>query len=191
MQFNIVATGSKPLLMHNVQLANPLNLYAQKLKVLSSKRVKTDEDRAAMAEVEFQGGLYFEEGLGPVILADMLLASIIGGAKLDKLGRQVERAFLGFDDDIFPLAYTGPRTREGLWADKNFVDTRPVGVQTSKVIRTRPIFRGWMFEAGVEFDTEIMNPDEVKRCITKAGRYAGIGDYRKMYGRFNVEITTL
>lgn len=191
MQFKITATSKKALLMHNVQLANPLNPYAKELKTLNSKRVKSDEDREAIAQVEFLGSLYYDDDLGPVIPQDMLLASIITGARLDKLGKQVERAFVGFDDDQFPLLYAGPRTPKELWADKNFVDSRPAGVQGSKVIRTRPIFRSWGFEAVVEFDTEVMNPEEVERCIVKAGKFAGLGDYRKLFGRYSAKVEAL
>lgn len=192
MLFNIKGTGTKALLVHNVQLADPLNRWSKQLKEINSKRVKSDEDREEIARIEFMGGLYHDDdAIGPYIPQDWLLASITAGAKLDRLGKQIERAFIGFEDEQFPLLYNGPRDREGLWANRNFVDSRPVGVQTSKVIRTRPIFRQWAFEAVAEFDTELMNPEEVERCVVKAGKFAGLGDYRKLYGRFTAEVKAL
>src|SRR5512144_1137486 len=108
----IVCTGTKPLLLHNVQLASPLNPYAKELKSLNSKRVKTDEDRLAIARVEFEGSLYFEDGVGPYIPGQNVLASLIEGAKITRSGKKVER---GVTVESFqcPLIYDGPRTVEG------------------------------------------------------------------------------
>jgi hypothetical protein len=191
MKYAISATGTRALLIHNSQLANPMNPYAKAMKAISSKRKKSDEDFADLARIEFEGSLYFDAEIGPYIPDHVLFASIVEGAKLNKLGKAVERAFIGLDSDKYPILYRGPRTVDGLWADPSHVDQRVVGVMSNKVVRTRPIFRSWALEFNVEFDEVVLNPQEVHQVVTNAGLYAGLGDYRKLYGRYSVEIETL
>lgn len=191
-EVRMVCTGTRPLLLHNVQLASPLNPYAKRLKTLNSKRVKTDEDRIAMARVEFEGSLYFEEGIGPYLPGANLLASLIEGAKIKRAGRKVERGVVVKDFQC-PLIYRGPRDIEGLWGggESEYVDIRPVTVTTSKVDRCRPIFREWAIEAVVLVDEGAIDYEEFVEVAHLAGRMAGLGDYRRVYGRYEVELTEL
>jgi hypothetical protein len=187
MKVNVVATGTRPLLMHNIQLASPLNSYAKNIKAISSKRTKTEDDREAMSKLEFMGSLYFDEIMGPYLPGNMIFASLNEGAKITKSGRKVER---GVDvvELVNPLVYQGPRDMEALFNDPNFVDIRPVRIGGSRVDRTRPIFRQWEVEFDLIIDPDILNEDEVVRIITDAGSFAGFGDYRKMYGRYSADI---
>jgi len=178
--------------MHNVQMANPLNSYAKMMKEISKKRVKTEEDLANLARIEFEGGLYWNEALGPVVPGQNVFATIQNGAKLNKLGRSIERGVVITELEV-PLIYPGPRTVEELWGggDSEFVDTRMVVVGTNKVPRTRPIFRQWAFEIEAEVDPEVMDFHDFEMVCQKAGALIGIGDYRKMYGRFDVVVEKL
>ena len=192
MKIRLTATGSRPLLLHNVQLASPLNPYAKKLKALNSKRVKTDEDRLEIARVEFEGSLYFDPDLGPYLPGQNLLRSLIGGARLSKAGKKIERGVV-VSDYMLPLIYTGPRDVEGLWGDGEspFIDIRPVSVQRNKVDRCRPIFREWVIEAEILVDPKAIDLDEFREVAQNAGALEGVGDYRVMYGRYSVEIEAL
>jgi len=67
MKVRLTLTGTAPMLMHNIQLADPLNAIARAMKEISSKRKKTDEDQLRMAELEFKGGLYITDQLGPYV----------------------------------------------------------------------------------------------------------------------------
>lgn len=187
MEVHVQATGTRPLLMHNVRLASPLDPYAKQIKEISAKRNKTEDDREAIAKIEFQGGLYFDENLGPYIPGTMILACLNDGAKVTRSGKKVERG-VEPSELINPLAYIGPRTREGLWENPDFVDVRSVKVVTARVDRTRPIFREWQLDFDLYVDPDILSFDEVSRIVDDAGRLSGIGDYRKMYGRFKSTI---
>ena len=147
MKAHVKATGTRPLLMHNVQLASPLNRYAKLMKEISSKKTKTEDDRISMAHIEFCGSLYIDDQLGPYIPGTMIFANLIEGARVMKWGRKVERG-LDVVELINPLIYDGPRDMEGLWSDANFVDIRSARVGSSRVDRTRPIFYDWQ----VDFD---------------------------------------
>lgn len=192
-KYQLIGTGTRPLLMHNVRLASPMNAYAKRLKALNSKRSKTDEDRIAMARVEFEGGLYFDDEVGPYIPGQNVLASLIEGAKIKRWGRKVERG-VQVMDFVIPLLYKGPRDIESLWGggdESEFVDIRPVTVQTSKVDRCRPIFRDWAFETELSLDESALDPDDFAEVVQLAGAMAGLGDYRRAYGRFDVELKEL
>lgn len=192
MKVRLTAKGTRPMLMHNVQLASPLNRYSKQLKQLNSKRVKTDEDRMAVARVEFEGSLYFDAEVGPYVPGPNLLASLVEGGRLTKAGKKIERG-VNVDDLVMPLAYSGPRDIDGLWGDgeSEFVDIRTVVVQRNKVDRCRPVFREWAFEADILLDPAVIDLDEFREVANNAGAMAGIGDYRRMYGRFSVEIAAL
>lgn len=84
-----------------------------------------------------------------------------------------------------PLQYPGPRTIEGLWADEKFRLTTSVKVQTSRVMRTRPIFpTGWTADFEVRYDPTQIDKESLIRVAQEAGDFIGICDYRPFYGKF-------
>lgn len=192
MKARLVASGTRPLLMHNVQLASPLNAYAKRLKALNSKRVKTDEDRLEIARVEWEGSLYYEPEIGPCMPGANLFSCLIMGARLTKAGMKVERG-VSITTFQMPLIYQGPRTIPELWAtgESEYIDIRSVVVQRSKVDRCRPIFRQWAIEAEVLLDTAVIEPAEFSEIARNAGAMAGLGDYRRMFGRFDAVVDEL
>ena len=192
MKVRLTATGTRPLLQHNVQLASPLNRYSKALKAANSKRTKTDEDRVAIARIEFEGSLYFDEQVGPFIPGQNVLASLVEGGRLTKAGKKIERGVM-IEDLVLPLVYRGPRDVEGLWGggESEFVDMRTVVVQRNKVDRCRPIFREWAFEADILIDPSVIDLDEFTDVARNAGAMAGIGDYRRLFGRFDVRVQEL
>jgi hypothetical protein len=188
----LTAKGTRPLLVHNVQLASPLNAYAKKLKALNSKRIKTDEDRVEIARVEFEGSLYYDAEVGPYLPGQNLLASLVEGGRLTKAGKKIERG-VNVDDLVLPLIYRGPRDIASLWGngESEYVDIRSVVVQRNKVDRCRPIFRDWAIEAEILLDPSVIDLEEFAEVARNAGAMAGVGDYRRLYGRFSVEIEAL
>lgn len=184
-QFTLTITGTKPLLMHNSQLSDPLNRWAREMKKLSGKRTKTDEDHLELARLEFFGGLYFDDDLGPVMPSQNLEAAITDGAKRTKQGKNVGRG-LFITDLVTPIVYAGPRDLDALWGDgeSEYVHRASVKVGTSRVMRTRPIFRQWVLEADGFFDDQIFNLETVEQILTDAGSYAGLGDWRPRFGTF-------
>lgn len=190
MRLRMTCTGTVPLLMHNVQLASPRNVYAKKLKALNSKMKKTDEDLLEIAQVEFMGGLYFDDALGPYLPSYNLRCCLVAGAKQNRAGKKVERG-VTMQDAQLPLLYDGPRTMEGLWKDDAFVDIRSAAVQRSRVDRCRPRFDDWALEADILLETSILPLDEFRVIADKAGAYEGLGDFRAQFGRFEVDIKVL
>jgi hypothetical protein len=71
------------------------------------------------------------------------------------------------------------------------VDMRPVRVGTSRIDRTRPVFKDWLIEAEVIADPQQIDPEEFAEVARLAGEMQGIGDYREMYGRFSALVEPL
>jgi hypothetical protein len=185
----VLATGTKALLMHNSRLANPMNEHSKKMAALTGKRGKTDDDRETLARVEFEGSMYFDPEIGPYVPASSVFRCLVDGARLSKLGKHIERG-VTLSDIQFPLLYNGPRDIDGLWNGGNpqFVDQQVARVGTQKVVRTRPIFREWAFEFGAMLDPEVIDFEQFQQAARQAGKMCGLGDYRMFYGRFDVVV---
>jgi hypothetical protein len=139
LKVRITITGTAPLLMHNVRLANPLDPIARAMKETSGKRKKTDEDLERLARLEFEGGLYVDSA-GPYLPGANIEKCLVEGARVTRQGKQVERGLFVTDNEV-PLLYDGPRTADGLWADESFRSMMAVKVGTSRVMRCRPMER--------------------------------------------------
>lgn len=184
--FDVHIIGVKPLLMHNGELADPLNPWSKKLKECTGKRKKSDEDHEKIAEIEFKGGLYYDEKIGPYIPGHMLDAALKNGAKKHRLGTIFDSC-VSVTADMYPLIYTGPRTPDALWTDKRFVDRRTCGVQTARVIRTRPRFDSWELKFQIRVIPCEVNPDDIQKAVINAGIYGALGDFRPKFGAFDLQ----
>ncbi len=177
--------GVVPMLMHNGQLANPLNKWSKEMKKVSSKRKKTDEDYERMAYLEFMGGLYLDEDLSPCVPGEVLTACIIEGAKKQKRGTAFKPAV--FVQGNYPLIYKGPRDPESLWKQEEFRDIRGVRVGQAKVMRTRPRFKTWELKFEVDYNPKLVNKEEIEEAVVAAGQQCGIGDHIPQFGRFSLK----
>ena len=131
--------GTKPLLMHNIQLANPDNVWAKRISEVTKRRKKTEEDRLDLARLEWFGSLYVEQGR-VVMPTTNVLKCFKETAKITKEGKTLTRAVVPTDISS-PLLYAGPLDIEGLSKLDEFRDQTLVNVRGQRVVRTRPIFR--------------------------------------------------
>lgn len=175
------------LLMHSIRLANPLDPITKRMKALTSIRKKTDENLADIADVEFEGGLYYDETVGPYIPGMWLDACLVDGGKLQKNGTKIKQSALVLDDMV-PIEYEGPRTPEKLKADPRFRDVRAVTIGQAKTMRCRPKFTNWGAQFSVQFDPQLINRNELVAALHAAGQCKGLGDFRPRFGRFTAEV---
>jgi len=175
--------------MHNGRLADPSDYYAREIKKISSKRKKTDADYEEMARLEWLGGLYLmEETKEPCIPSYVFEAMLIGkggAARKERMGKEAAAGLWVIKD--FPVQYDGPRDPYKLWEDERFQLKALVGVNSSRVVRTRPIFKKWWAEVEFEFNPELLNEEMVRRWPEIAGEQIGLMDWRPKFGRFEVE----
>lgn len=176
--------GLSPLLMHNGRMANPLDPFAKRMKEVTGKKKKTDDDHRLMAEIEYLGSLYVDHNQRPCLPSELIEATLINGAKASKNGKEAKKGLMVVDHA--PLEYAGPKTPGDLFKDENFVDQRMVKVGTARVCRTRPCFHNWEAEFVVQYDPDILNERDVASFVQEAGRSVGFGDNRPKYGRFEV-----
>lgn len=178
-----VGIGGDRLMMHNEQLANPFNEYTQELAKLTKKRGKALEDHLEIARIEYQGGLYFDDKIGPYVPNHCLMKMLVQGARRRKLGKQFEQ-MVQITREKNPVLYAGPRTRDGLWDSGKFVDQRLVGVNAARTMRTRPLFRDWAVDFEVVVLDGAVNGDDVKAAL-EASESIGLLDGRPTYaGQF-------
>jgi hypothetical protein len=189
-KFRIVMEGTAPLIVHNGRLANPIDPATKALKAVTGKRAKTDDDHEEMARLEFLGGLYFDETVGPYLPSDNVWRCLYDAAKRHKLGPRLKEG-LFLDPTLNPIGYRGPRDVAGLWTDPTYRFTAPVVVQRNRVMRTRPIFRSWLVSAEGTADPQSLDIEQVRMIAETAGSLIGMGEWRPQYGRFMAQIESM
>lgn len=183
--------GTSPLLVHNERLANPLHAATKRLKSLTGKRKKTDDDLMEIARAEFDGGLYVDDD-GPYIPDTWLLSMLRDAGKTKKLGKAVTQGVLVMTDkfhlDIGLTKKKSESWEDALW-NGGYYDQRMVGNQQNRILRTRPRFETWRVSAEINYDPSVLDEREIEQLLAIAGVRIGIGDYRPRFGRFNARIT--
>ncbi len=188
-QITLKFTGTSPLLLACDRLADPLDPTTIKHKELTSKRKKTEEDHVLIARSQWQGAIYWDDEVGVYIPTQNIRASIIGGAKLNKLGMQIKRGTIMLDDKS-ALEYGKKLTIDQLW-DQNYIDRRSVVVSSARVMAYRPKFNDWSLRFTLTYDELTLDANQIIQSAENAGRFIGIGGFRPekggTFGRFDVE----
>ena len=188
--YSFKITGIAPLIVHNGLLADPGYIFAKELKKISGKRKKTDADHEAMARIEWRGGLYVNESK-LIVPSDCLEASLVGAAKLSRLGKDAARGLfvedhLVIEGDGVP-EFVDETVLDEMYESGKFTFRKGVRVGTAKVIRTRPIFgTGWFARATIVFNDTVFNKQQIEDLAEAAGSQIGLCEWRPRYGRFAV-----
>lgn len=196
-QLQLILTGTTPLMMHNVRLADQANEYAMELHRLhNEKKKKKGADKAMIAnqmgEVEWEGGLYYgalgspHDRDGAFIPGQNIFACIREAARMSRGGKTIERGMV--IPHRIPLNYDGPKDLEGLRTDPKHRWRAIVTVQRARIPRVRPVFPpGWSIDLHLVFSPLILSGDDLLDYITQAGLFIGLGDGRSIgFGRFSV-----
>lgn len=185
-------TGIRPMIMHNGRLADPTDPIAQKIADIVRKGSKkmTEEDYALRDRLEWEGGLYWTDGVGPVIISDAIERTIQFGAQKSRKGKDVKAAMICSEAE-YPLKFkfNGEMTKDNLYNDGGFVIRKGVIINRNRVIRVRPMFpTGWNITFDLEYDEHVLNERTIIKANEDAGTYVGLNDWRPKYGRFIVEV---
>jgi hypothetical protein len=184
MRVELTLSGTSPLVMHNVNLADPNNPVVKEIAAITDKGSKmTDAERLEVSRLEFIGGLYLGKG-GPVMPTRNILRCVANAAKIRRLGKDVERALIPTTMEV-ALRYKGPRDPTGLWDAVEYRYMAAVRVNRGLVMRMRPAFPEWQVTSEWEVLTEILDYRDLKSITETAGLIEGLGDNRRNgYGRF-------
>ena len=202
-RLSIMFEGTTPILLHNNQSADPLNIYSRVMKLLNAKQSKkrTDQDHLELSRVEWEAGLYLDED-GKITLPGYgVEAAIKSAAKLSrnaqdiKKGVRVEEMFCDFKyvgvqgkADPIPKSPEDVPTKslEPVFA-KHF-DRRLAKNGTSTIVRTRPRFNEWTVEFTILYDETIITERTLLEIMQNGGKYCGLFDYRERYGHYEVKV---
>lgn len=178
-------------------LANPLHPTTKKLKEITSLKNKQDEHHLAIAKLQWEASLYYDEEIGLYLSSKMIIGCLRASARKEKKGLQMKALIV----DCLPgsplIGFEG-MTPAKMWNVKNkkneqtYVFTEAVNVQRSKTMRTRAILPQWEVKFEVLLNTEILSELEFKRILERAGFEYGVGELRPqlatgIFGRFRLE----
>lgn len=161
-----------------------MNKWARSIKMITSKRVKTDADHDEIAKLKFLSGLYLSPD-GPILPSYVIEGCLINAAKKSKEGTIAKSAF--YCPAHAKLEYDGPRDAESLWADEQFRFFAMVVVNRARVPSMRPTFADWSAIVEVSIEATLVNPSRVDEWMNVAGTQIGVGDWRPRYGRFTAK----
>jgi hypothetical protein len=197
MDIKITITGTTPLLMHNIRLANPIDPAAKALGEATSayKKSKTDADFEHVMHTEWVGSLYHDPSIGIYMPSSWFMGTLSrGGVLYGRKGKAVKQGVIISDFQI-PLMHDGPGNLDEMWADPQYRDVRAVRVGQNMVMRTRPRFPRWAAEVNAFLDENTLDPTMFGVIAEKAGALAGVGDYRPEnggpFGRYEVKVVQL
>jgi len=182
--------GISPIILHSCQCVNPLHPISLEMKKITAKRKKTEEDIIKLSDLEWEAGLYWNDEVGVYIPAENIEATIREAAKASKLGKHFQKGFM-VKDMMVPLDIGEELSKQEMCADARFRDVRPMKVQQSRVLRTRPRFNMWNLTFTAAYDEKILNFEDVVNAFEYGGQYVGLCDSRPKYGKFSASITEL
>lgn len=185
---HVTVKGITPCIMHNGQTASPLNKFAKLMKEVSGKRKKTDEDYEAMARIELEAAFYVDSQGRPCWPGENIEGGFCEASRKLKLGKVAKAAVIC--DGLWPIIHSGPKGYREIMDDPNYVDCRSVRIQSSRVMRTRPIFRDWALKFDLHFNEELLNPADIRQILDIFGDQVGLSDFRPKFGRFLVQDVT-
>lgn len=182
---NITWRGITPLIQHSCKCVNPLHPISRKMKEITSKpsKKRTEDDLILLSDLEWEGGLYWDDAIGLYIPAENIEATVRDGAKNARKGKNVERGF-AVKEMMVPLDIGEDLTLDQLRADYRFRDVRQMKVQTSRVTRTRPRFNMWSIQFSAAYDETQIDLQTLADAMEYAGQYVGLCDSRPKYGKF-------
>lgn len=186
----VTLQGTRPMLQHNGRLANPIDPMTREVKALADKRKKTVDDYQRLLALEAYAGCWVTEGGELGLPTDNVWASIYEAAKMSKRGKDVKRA-LAFDPlevCAFLIGGTSRDAREHVEQTSGAgLFIRTVVVNQRRCLRARPLVSsGWVTTHTFTLLDDVMDVDALEPIIHTAGRLIGVGDWRPIYGRFDV-----
>lgn len=191
---NAKFTGINPLLLANPQTVDRFNAYTKAMKRINDKKTRrTDDDYLELANLEMRAKLYFDDEIGVYVPSTWVGAAIASTSfKTVKIGKAAIRGGVFTTADRLPLSYRGQdkvKQIEDLINNEAFRHKMILPQGQVRVSKTAPIFHGWSFSCGLEYDDSVVDEDSLKHIINQAAKYGGFGDFRPTFGRATVEFT--
>lgn len=188
--------GQTPLLIANGQTADPTNYHSKKLKSLTSKRNKTEEDLENILETQWEAGLYWNDEIGLYMPSENLYAGFLKAARKHKIGNKCSA--ISFSESLgYPILTEGHKDFVSLKSNPKNKFKKIVVIQRSKTVSCRPIFHNWKINFDIEFEREVIDSNEIKTVLMTWRSRVGMGVWTPgspkpgSYGKFIIESLTL
>jgi len=189
----ITVEGVNPLLLNNPQTVDSFNPYTKQMKVITSKRAKTDEDMLALRDLEIMSKIYWDDELGIYIPSTWVTAAIAGWSfKKAKISKADIRSAVFAVDSKVKLNYLGiSKVKEpsDIVGNPHFRHMMTLKQGQVRVVKAAPIFHEWGFKTTLEFDDSVIDAATLEQIVKHASMYGGFGDFRPTFGRASTEVT--
>lgn len=185
--------GTGALLQNNPQTVDRFNKYAREMKKINDKKARrTDEDYNNLRDLEVRSKLYFDEEIGVYVPQTWLADAIASNAfRVCKVSKDTIRGSLFINDDKIKLTFRDMkkvRMPEDIVRNPAFQHKMILPQGQVRLVKFFPAFHDWSFETTVEFDSTMIDPDDLTRTVEHAARYGGFGDFRPTFGRATAEV---
>lgn len=187
-QITVQITGVATMLQNNAQRADPSDEIAQKKKVITSQRKKTDKDYEAIKNLELLGSVYVNEKGKIVIPRSYIWNTLFNAAKMSRKGPLVKSGL--FCNQDFELNYKGKekiKKVEDILKHEEFCYGALETVNQGKVMKYRAKFEEWSVKVTVEYLPDIIDRKDIIEMFKVAGERCGLGDKRPQFGRFTIK----
>lgn len=186
----IKVSGISNLLQNNPQSVDAFNLYSVAKKKLTSKKSKTESDLLKLKDIEVESKIFFDKELGVYIPSSWILSSIASNSFAQaKIAKQKIRGAVFTTENKIKLVYKDMdkvKKITDIVGNENFIHKMILPQRGVRLAKYFPIFEDWSFEAEVEYDSVILDAEDLKKILTYGANYNGFGDFRPTFGRAEV-----
>ena len=183
-KLRITIDGLAPIILNNNTLADPAHEWAiERQAITDKKKKKTEADYVRLAEIDWYGSMYSDNGK-VVIPGDNIEKMLHEGGMKVRKGPQFLAGVTSPGN--WPLIYDGPKNIDKLYEDDRFRFRTLCKINKVPVIKVRPRFASWSLVFEVHFWDDVLSEKDVTTSVETAGRIVGLCDWRPKHGRFEV-----
>ena len=180
--------GTRTMLQHNGRLASPIDPLTRELKTLTGKQKKTVADYQAMLTLEGYASCWETDHGVLGLPTENVWKAIHTAATLSRRGEDLKRALSFLPGAVAPLLVAGAAVDAKAYVESGSgIFIRTVVVKRCRTLRARvQVPAGWSSTHVFELLDDVMDYDVLTPLVFTAGRLVGVGDWRPLYGRFDV-----
>ncbi|MCY4129525.1 MAG: hypothetical protein OXG15_09855 [Gammaproteobacteria bacterium] len=157
-------------------------LKREKDKLTAKKTKKTDADKKRITDIDVILSFWATEGKNgssvPTIPHGAIRGTIVQAGKISRAGAPLKRGLQIAPSITFEWDKSLGKTCEAISKNEKARHYSVVNVQSSKIIKVRPIFNDWACEFELVVNDAAVNMESVIEYLELAGEIIGIGDWR-------------
>lgn len=190
---HIKIEGINYLLQNNPQTVDPFNHFTKAKKVITSRRIKTDDELTELGNIETESKIFFDEKLGVYVPTRWLTEAICAGAyEIIRISKKKMRGGVFATEEKAKLTYEDMKlvkTIADVVMNPKFRHRAMLPQGDVRVAKDFPIFKKWAFQTVIDFDDTVVDFDGLKKITERTAMYVGFGDFRPTFGRAVATVT--